>query len=89
VPTVAQSGVPGYSAPLGLMVVGQKNLPPEVIAKWEKDVQQIMKTDDARTAFEGEGAEPDYVSHNDLLKLFASESGKWEKIVREAGIAEK
>jgi tripartite-type tricarboxylate transporter receptor subunit TctC len=87
VPTVAESGVPGFEAVawFGLAVTG--GTPPEIIAKIDADVRKVMSDPAFRTKvlepqmFESMAATPE--QFGDYIR---SESQSWEKIVREQHI---
>jgi tripartite-type tricarboxylate transporter receptor subunit TctC len=87
VPTVAESGVPGFEAVawFGLAVTG--GTPPEIVAKIDADVQKVMSDPDFRAKFmapqmfESMVATPE--QFGDYIK---AESQSWEKIVREQHI---
>jgi tripartite-type tricarboxylate transporter receptor subunit TctC len=87
VPTVAESGVPGFEAAawFGLAVTG--GTPPEVVAKIDADVQKVMNDPEfqakfmAPQMFESMAATPEQFA--DYIR---TESQSWEKIVREQHI---
>ena len=86
VPTMAEAGVPGYESTTWFGVLGPAGTPPEVVAKVNRDIAAVLKTDDIRKRFAAAGAEPRSSSPQAFAALIRSEGEKWGTIIREAGI---
>ena len=87
VPTVAESGLPGFEAAawFGLAVTG--GTPPEIIAKINADVQKVMGDPAFRTRFmEPQMFESMAATPEQFADYIRTESQSWEKIVREQHI---
>jgi tripartite-type tricarboxylate transporter receptor subunit TctC len=85
VPTVAESGVPGFDASAWFGLVAPAKTPAPVMAKLEGDIDAILKMPDVRKRFDELGAEPGAVSGAAFGKFLADETAKWTKIIRESG----
>jgi tripartite-type tricarboxylate transporter receptor subunit TctC len=85
VPTVAESGVPGFEASAWFGLVAPAKTPAPILAKLESDVETILKMPDVQKRFGELGAEPGAVSGADFGKFLANETTKWTKIIRESG----
>jgi tripartite-type tricarboxylate transporter receptor subunit TctC len=85
VPTVAESGVPGFEASAWFGLVAPAKTPAPILAKLESDVETILKMPDVQKRFGELGAEPVAVSGADFGKFLANETTKWTKIIRESG----
>ena len=85
VPTVAESGVPGFEASAWFGLVAPAKTPAPILAKLESDVESILKMPDVQKRFDELGAEPGAVSGADFGKFLANETTKWTKIIRESG----
>ena len=85
VPTVAESGVPGFEASAWFGLVAPANTPAPVLAKLEGDVDAILKMPDVQKRFTELGAEPGTLSGEAFGKFLADETTKWTKIIRESG----
>jgi tripartite-type tricarboxylate transporter receptor subunit TctC len=85
VPTVAESGVPGFEASAWFGLVAPAKTPAPILAKLESDVETILKMPDVQKRFDELGAEPGAVSGADFGKFLANETTKWTKIIRESG----
>jgi tripartite-type tricarboxylate transporter receptor subunit TctC len=85
VPTVAESGVPGFEASAWFGLVAPAKTPAPIFAKLESDVETILKMPDVQKRFDELGAEPGAVSGANFGKFLANETTKWTKIIRESG----
>ena len=85
VPTVAESGVPGFEASAWFGLVAPAKTPAPILAKLEGDVESILKMPDVQKRFDELGAEPGAVSGAAFGKFLADETAKWSKIIRESG----
>jgi tripartite-type tricarboxylate transporter receptor subunit TctC len=85
VPTVAESGVPGFDASAWFGLVAPAKTPAPVLAKLEGDIDAILKMPDVQKRFDELGAEPGTVSGAAFGKFRADETTKWTKIIRESG----
>jgi tripartite-type tricarboxylate transporter receptor subunit TctC len=87
VPTVSESGVPGFEAVAWFGLATTGGTPPEVVAKIDADVQKVMSDPDFRARFmapqmfESMAATPEQFADH-----IRTESQSWEKIVREQHI---
>jgi tripartite-type tricarboxylate transporter receptor subunit TctC len=85
VPTIAESGLPGYEviAWYGVMVPGQT--PPATIARLHAEIAKGLKTPDSEARFASQGAElvistpPVFAAH------VRAEIAKWAKVVKATG----
>ncbi len=85
-PPIADAGVPGYEAMNWWGIVGPAGLPQAIVDKVRSDVEAVQATPELQTAFEREGAEIVKMGPADFGKFIGVELGKWEKVVKEAGI---
>jgi tripartite-type tricarboxylate transporter receptor subunit TctC len=85
VPTVAESGIPGFEASAWFGLVAPAKTPAPVLAKLQGDVEAILKMPDIQKRFAELGAEPGAISGEAFGKFLADETEKWTKIIRESG----
>jgi len=85
VPTVAESGVPGFEASAWFGLVAPAKTPPAVLAKLEGEVDAILKMPDVQKRFTELGAEPGSVSGAAFGTFLAEETAKWTKIIQASG----
>ena len=86
VPTVDESGVPGYEASNWWGVLAPARTPANIVTRLDKEFAAILALDDVKKRFAYDGAEPDYVSQQEFWKFVAAETAKWSKVIRQAGI---
>jgi len=86
VPTMSESGLPGFEA-VGLAdVFAPAGTPPEVAAKVSADIATILKEPEVRDRLVGMGLEPVGSSPADFAAYVKSESAKWGKVIKDAGV---
>ena len=85
-PTIAETGVPGFHAVGWFGVFSTGKTPQPVIDKLNAALVAIMKEPDMRERLIAQGAEPLGGSADDLRRYLAGEISKWGKVIREAGI---
>ena len=85
VPTVAESGVPGFEASAWFGLVAPAKTPAPVLAKLESEVDAILKMPDVQKRFTELGAEPANISGAAFGKFLADETTKWTKIIQSSG----
>ncbi len=86
VPTIAESGLPGFDYNLWVALFGPASLPADLVTKINADVQKIVALPDIRERLAGLGAEPMPMSAPEFRKFVRDEIQVSEKIVKAAGI---
>lgn len=86
VPTVAESGVPGYVADSWYGLYVPAGTPPEVIAKLNAAAKKAVQTDSFRKRVEGEGLAINAGSPADFDRYAKGEEARWRKVVKENNI---
>jgi len=86
VPTVAESGLPGYDTGLWWGVVAPAGLPAAVKAKLEKDVADAVKSPAVAQRLLGLGATPIGSTSQEFSALIRAEYDKWGPVIKAAGI---
>ena len=87
VPTVAESGYPGFEASLWLGFFAPRGTPIEIINRLHAELVKIALSPDMKEQFERNGAEPAHnASSLDLERLIKSEIVKYSKVIKAANI---
>jgi tripartite-type tricarboxylate transporter receptor subunit TctC len=85
VPTVGET-VPGYEASALFGMGAPKKTPPEIIAKLNADVNAVLADPAVKAKLIDLGGDPLIVSPEAFGKMIASETEKWEKVVKAANL---
>ncbi|WP_354687213.1 tripartite tricarboxylate transporter substrate binding protein [Cupriavidus necator] len=86
VPTLAESGFPGLDAASWYGLVGPKNMPPVLVQRMNADVNRVLAMPDVAERLKSFGAEDSGGSNQQFGAFIASESSKWAKVVKDAGV---
>jgi len=86
VPTVAESGYPGFDVPTWFGLVGPAGLPKDVVSTLNKAAVEGLKAADVVERFAKIGAEPATTSPERFADYIRSENERWSKVVRDADI---
>jgi len=81
VPTIAETGLPGYESAIMLALYAPAGTPSEIVEKLAKEVVAICKMDDVLKTFDAQGTEPMGLSHAEFKKFLEAESAKWKKVI--------
>ena len=85
-PTVAESGVPGFDIVQWYGFFAPAKTPKEVVSHLNREIVAVMKDADTAKRFADQGADVVTGSPEDFGKLVQSELAKWSKFIKEAGI---
>ncbi|MBL0420795.1 tripartite tricarboxylate transporter substrate binding protein [Ramlibacter sp. AW1] len=85
VPTIAESGLPGYEVANWLGVLAPAGTPGDVIARLNGAIARAMATPALRQQMIGLGIEPTSGTPEDFAALIRSEIPKWTEIVKKSG----
>ena len=85
-PTITESGVPGYSATSWAAVYAPAGVPHAVLNKLNTDVVEAVRSDEVRERLAADGAEPVGSSARDLAAFVRSEIAKWATVVKAANL---
>jgi tripartite-type tricarboxylate transporter receptor subunit TctC len=86
VPTIGESGVPGYDhAPWNGFLAPAKT-PRAIVARLNEETARLLRAPDVQSVFTNEGAEPVGNSPEEFAAIIRNETAKWAKVIRAAGI---
>ncbi|MGQ0512242.1 MAG: Bug family tripartite tricarboxylate transporter substrate binding protein [Betaproteobacteria bacterium] len=86
VPTVAESGYPGFDASLWLALMAPTGTPQPVIERLNRELNAVVSAADTRGALDKAGAEPLTGTPADLAAMIRDGVPKYAKIVKTAGV---
>ncbi len=85
-PTVAESGLPGFEALVWYGLVGPKGVPDAVVRKVNAEVSRLLGLADVRERFAALGATPTPGTPADFSAQIKRDYDKWAKVMQSAGI---
>ena len=86
VPTIAESGVPGYELVQWYGVLAPAGTPRPIVDRINTEMVKILKLPDVRERFFAIGADPIGNRPEEFDALIKSEITKWAKVIKEAGM---
>lgn len=85
VPTIAESGVPGYNVQSWYGVWMPAGTPKEIAKKMQVEIAKILDQPDMQQRFRDLGAEPTWSTPEDFDAFTRSELTRWAEVVRASG----
>jgi tripartite-type tricarboxylate transporter receptor subunit TctC len=86
VPTIDESGVPGYEAANWWGIVVPAGTSKAIIGRLDREVSEILQQADVVKHFAAAGAETDHLSQEAFRQYVVAETDKWTRVVKQAGI---
>jgi len=86
VPTVAESGFPGFDADQWYGVVAPAGTPPAVVARLNAEINKALQNPQVAQQLDGEGAVPVPGSPQAFGELIAREIPRWAKVVKAGNV---
>lgn len=85
-PTIAESGYPGFEAIVWFGLFAPTGTPPEIVRKISEDTARVLATPAMRELLAGQGADIVASSPAVFTTRVNAEIGKWRKVIQDAGI---
>jgi tripartite-type tricarboxylate transporter receptor subunit TctC len=89
VPTLSESGLPGYDATLNYGIVAPAGTPRPIIDRLNKALNAALVDKDVRKHIVEQGGEPEPGTPERQAKVIDQEETKWSKIIHAAGLSAK
>ena len=86
VPTVAESGYPGFDASLWLAFFAPAGTPQPIVDRLHKEIVATVNSPDTREALDKAGAEPITSTPAELAAMIKDGVGKYAKVIKAAGV---
>jgi len=89
VPTLAESGLPGFEVVGFFGVMAPVATPREIVAQLNAEIGKVLARPDIRERFASQALDPGNRTAEQFGDYLKSEAVKWGKLIREAGITAK
>jgi tripartite-type tricarboxylate transporter receptor subunit TctC len=86
VPTMAESGFPGFEATTWYGLVGPGKMPAAMAKRMNEDVNKVLLMPDVMEKLEASGAEDGGGTTEKFAQFMKVEQAKWAKVIKEAGV---
>jgi tripartite-type tricarboxylate transporter receptor subunit TctC len=86
VPTVAESGLPGFDVDLWTGIIAPAGLPPAVLAKLNGEVKKALQHPEMVAALARIGVEPRSTTPEESDTFMRAEAAKWKQVIAEGKI---
>jgi tripartite-type tricarboxylate transporter receptor subunit TctC len=86
-PTIAESGVPGYEASSWNGIMVPAGVPAHIVSTLNRDIAQALRSKEVKAVLEMDGAEVVGGTPEEFGRLVRSEIQKWGDVLRMAGVA--
>ncbi len=86
VPTVSESGLPGFQVDFWWGLMGPAGMPPAVVKRLNEELNWALQQPDMREMLAREAAIPKPGTPEDFSRLVSFEIGRWTKLIKDADI---
>lgn len=86
IPTIAESGYPGFDARNWYAFVASAKTSPAVLDRWSQEIVKAINDKEVTDALHAQGLTLDPGSRENLAKYIAKESATWGKIIKDRNI---
>jgi tripartite-type tricarboxylate transporter receptor subunit TctC len=86
VPTISESGLPGFDIDAWIGIVGPARVPPDVVRRVSQAVREISELPDVQKRMSTLGMNFDFHGSDQFRELIVREHEKYRMVIREAGI---
>lgn len=89
VPTIAESGVPGFEYATWYGVLGPNGIPKPIVDKLNKSIVSVLNMPEVVKRYDNQGMDVRPSTVAEFRALLKSETDKWAKVVRDAKIPQQ
>lgn len=86
VPTISEAGYPGFESVAWFGYFAPKGTPPDIIARFNRELDAVLKLPDVREKLLAQGTVPAGGPPADLRRFMEAEIEKWTKVARAANV---
>jgi tripartite-type tricarboxylate transporter receptor subunit TctC len=85
IPTLAESGVPGYESNGWFAILAPAGTPPAIVNRLNTELNAVLRSPEIRERFATAWLEPLPSTPLELSELMKSETVKWAKVIKDSG----
>jgi len=85
-PTLAESGLPGFDATLTYGLLAPAGTPRAIVERLNKELRAALASDEVRARIVAQGGEPESTTPEQHAVVIDREESKWSAVIRAAGI---
>jgi len=85
-PTISESGIPGYDVSTWVGLLAPAGTPQEVVQKWQQQIARVLQIPEVRERQISQGVDPVGSTPEYFAEFIKTEIAKWGKVVNQAGI---
>jgi tripartite-type tricarboxylate transporter receptor subunit TctC len=86
VPTIAESGLPGYEAAISYGIFLPAGASPALVSRLHAAVDATVRSPDVAAKFTDLGADPQFGTPSEFAAYVADDLAKWARLAKEAGL---
>ena len=86
IPTVAESGYPGFEALNWYAFVAPGGTPEPILDRWNEEIVKVLKDPEIKKALNEHGLEPQPTTRAGLTEFMHKESDQWKKVIEDRKI---
>jgi tripartite-type tricarboxylate transporter receptor subunit TctC len=86
IPTLSESGLPGYDASLWLGIIGPAKMPPDVVAKLNGAINEILNQKETRATLFNQAIVAQTKSPAEFASYVRDDFEKWRDLAKKAGL---
>ena len=88
IPSISESGIPGYDAALWLGFTAPAGIPRDVLARLTQGVEKVLARKDIQEKIAANGMDTVYGNPERFARLMAEERAKWADVIKRNNITE-
>lgn len=85
-PTVAESGLPGYEVDLWYALLAPSGTPKEMVARLSADLKTVLESDEMKTGMPPRGFLPAYSTPEELAETIRQDLARWKDVTDRIGL---
>jgi len=86
IPTVAESGLPGFEVASWYGLIGPAGVRPEIVAKINAEINRMAALPEVRERLQKDGAEPTPATPAQFTQMIRDDIQKWTRVVKATGV---